>query len=167
MISPILTVCAPADDTASTTNAATKFRIMECLLRFTRAGCSPDVRSPRTCGKRAPISAARSAPYFFRPNFPVSFAFPIALALIIYPTSAKLLVSAGAPDHLSAGATFWPEQPKPLNTCSIAIGPFGRISGLTSLNWARAAPFLLAAMETSTRESGREDCNQEALRPHL
>src|SRR5260221_14710588 len=79
-------------------------------------------------------------------------------------SSAKLFVSAGAPDHLSAGETFWPEQPKPLNTCSIAIGPFGRISGLTSLNRARAA--LLAAMGPPC-ESWRQDCNQAPLRPHL
>ena len=43
-------------------------------------------------------------------------------------------VSAGAPDHASAGEMFWPEQPKPLKTCSRAIGPFGRMSGLASLN---------------------------------
>jgi hypothetical protein len=29
-----------------------------------------------------------------------------------------------------------------LNTCSIAIGPFGLMSGLVSLNAARGAPFL-------------------------
>src|SRR6266853_4466403 len=68
--------------------------------------------------------------------------------------SAKLFVSWGAPDHFNAGETFWPEQPKPLNTCSIAIGPFGRISGLTSLNRARAGPFLLAVMEPPCERAG-------------
>src|SRR5262249_25110607 len=57
-------------------------------------------------------------------------------------SSAKLFAAAGAPDHLSAGEMFPPEQPKPLNTCSIAIGPFGLITGLVSLNAARGAALL-------------------------
>src|SRR5882762_9338635 len=57
-------------------------------------------------------------------------------------SSAKLFVASGAPDHPSAGETFPPEQPKPLNTCSMAIGSFGRMSGLMSLDSVRAASFL-------------------------
>src|SRR5207245_2754572 len=189
--------------------------------------------------KAGAVPQVGTTSYFFRPNLPVSFAWPIALALIMYParealaplasspstfspyraklyrfgwspavghgapqpvppksvsmctqpkgslepsalpasflswvvpagmlmtsqchqpappvgasgsctSSARLFVASGAPDHPSAGDMFSPEQPKPLNTCSIAIGPFGRMSGLTSLNGARAAPsFFLAAM---------------------
>src|SRR5258705_11110742 len=74
-------------------------------------------------------------------------------------SSAKLFVASGAPAHPSAGEMFPPEQPKPLKTCSMAIGPFGRMSGLTSLNWARAALFFLAATRTSTRKSCGDDCS--------
>src|SRR5438046_7268260 len=71
-------------------------------------------------------------------------------------SSAKPFVASGAPDQLSAGEMFPPEQPKPLNTCSMAIGPFGRMSGLTSLNGARAAPsFFLAAMEPPSEVAER------------
>jgi len=50
-------------------------------------------------------------------------------------------VSAGAPDHLSAGETFWPEQPKPVVDLLHCDGAVGRMSGLVSLNAARAARF--------------------------
>src|SRR5437899_8746699 len=82
-------------------------------------------------------------------------------------SSARLFVASGAPDHPSAGDMFSPEQPKPLNTCSMAIGPFGRMSGLVSLNGAPAALFflaVLAAMEPpcDTGRAGRDDCIQAA-----
>src|SRR5437660_2123722 len=87
-------------------------------------------------------------------------------------SSARLFVASGAPDHPSAGDMFSPEQPKPLNTCSMAIGPFGRMSGLVSLNGAPAALFflaVLAAMEPpcDTGRAGRDDCIQAALLAHL
>src|SRR6516164_5539670 len=42
-----------------------------------------------------------------------------------YTVTAKLLVSAGAPDQLSSGERFLPLQPKLLNTNSSGIFPFG------------------------------------------
>jgi hypothetical protein len=48
--------------------------------------------------------------------------------------SAKLFVPAGAPVQASAGETFCPVQPKPLNTCSIFIVAPSATSGLDSRN---------------------------------
>src|SRR5208337_1918275 len=53
--------------------------------------------------------------------------------------TAKLFVPLGAPDLESAGETFWPVQPKLLNTCSSAIFPPGLMSGLVRV-MALAAP---------------------------
>src|SRR4051812_15105250 len=53
--------------------------------------------------------------------------------------TAKLFVSLGAPDHSSAGDTFCPLQPKPLNVCSAAIVAPGLISALIRRNVAPAA----------------------------
>src|SRR5262249_15171462 len=65
--------------------------------------------------------------------------------------SAKLFVPAGAPDHLSAGEMFLPEQPKPLNTCSSAIMAFGLMSALSSLSpCANAAPANARATATTS-----------------
>ena len=44
--------------------------------------------------------------------------------------TAKLLVSLGAPLHLSAGDLFSPEQPKPLNSNFLSIVPLALMSGL-------------------------------------
>src|ERR1700730_13561550 len=48
--------------------------------------------------------------------------------------SAKLLVPAGGLLQVSAGETLPPLQPKPLNTCRLAIVPPGEISVLASVN---------------------------------
>src|SRR5437762_8546414 len=55
-------------------------------------------------------------------------------------SSANAFVSFGAPDHRSAGETFFPLRPNPLNICSSAIVPPGLMSGLVHLNCACAAP---------------------------
>ena len=47
--------------------------------------------------------------------------------------TAKLFVPFGAPDQASEGETFWPEQPKLLNTCSSAILPPALISELVTV----------------------------------
>src|SRR6185312_16732458 len=44
--------------------------------------------------------------------------------------TAKLLVSFGAPLQFRAGEILLPVQPKPLNTCSLAIVPPSLMSGL-------------------------------------
>ena len=44
--------------------------------------------------------------------------------------TAKLLVPLGAPLQLSAGEMLPPVQPKPLNTCSLAMVPPSLMSGL-------------------------------------
>src|SRR4051812_12398653 len=49
-----------------------------------------------------------------------------------YTLTAKLLVSLGAPLHLSAGDLFSPEQPKPLNSNFLSIIAVGLRSGLSS-----------------------------------
>jgi hypothetical protein len=54
-------------------------------------------------------------------------------------SNAKLFVPSGARDQESSGEMFWPWQPKPLNTCSSWIRPFGLKSLLVSVNRARAA----------------------------
>src|SRR2546421_48845 len=43
-----------------------------------------------------------ASPYFFRPNFPVSRALPIALALIMYPAREALAPLASSPSTFSA-----------------------------------------------------------------
>src|SRR5262249_47861541 len=84
--------------------------------------------------------------------------------------SAKLFVPEGAPDHASAGETFCPEQPKPLNTCSIAMGPLGLMSGLLSLNAARGALFLRAFFAMIFSRKGHADSSPYnaalCIRPH-
>src|SRR5207247_785032 len=64
--------------------------------------------------------------------------------------SAKPFVSLDAPDHLSAGETFFPLQPNPLKTCSSAIVPPGLMSGLVNLNCAWAAQ-IVENVATSAR----------------
>src|ERR1700722_6463733 len=55
--------------------------------------------------------------------------------------TAKLLVAEGAPLQLSDGETLPPLQPKPLNTCSLAMVAPSLISALvTVMSWAHAAP---------------------------
>src|SRR5580658_1857971 len=55
--------------------------------------------------------------------------------------SAKLLVAAGAPLQLRAGERLSPLQPKPLNTCSLAMVAPSLISGLVRVRLcAQAAP---------------------------
>src|SRR6185312_6494130 len=44
--------------------------------------------------------------------------------------TAKLLVSFGAPLQFRAGEILLPVQPKPLNTCSLAMVPPSLMSGL-------------------------------------
>src|ERR1035437_7482926 len=50
-----------------------------------------------------------------------------------YTVTAKLLVSLGAPLHLSAGDLFKPEQPNPLNSKLFGTLLLAFISGLESL----------------------------------
>src|SRR5215210_38705 len=74
-----------------------------------------------------------------------------------YTVTAKLLVSLGAPLHLSAGDLFSPEQPKTLASNFLSIMPPGLMSGLSSLKWpgewsAWAAP---AAANTSVAAARR------------
>src|ERR1700716_3333648 len=47
--------------------------------------------------------------------------------------TAKLLVPLGAPLQLKAGETLPPVQPKPLNTCSLAMVAPSAISGLVKV----------------------------------
>src|ERR1700722_20794674 len=47
--------------------------------------------------------------------------------------TAKLLVAAGAPLQLSEGETLPPVQPKPLNTCSLAMVAPSLISALVTV----------------------------------
>jgi hypothetical protein len=55
--------------------------------------------------------------------------------------TAKLLVAAGAPLQLKAGERLPPLQPKPLNTCSLAMLAPSLISALVKVNPAAfAAP---------------------------
>jgi hypothetical protein len=63
--------------------------------------------------------------------------------------TAKLLVAAGAPLQLKAGERLPPVQPKPLNTCSLAILAPGLISELVKLNPAAFAPFTPSALTPS------------------
>jgi hypothetical protein len=54
---------------------------------------------------------------------------------------------------------FWPEQPKPLNTCSMAIGPLGLMSGLVSLNAARGALLRGFRGMACSGERSERDCS--------
>src|SRR5215218_9408753 len=59
-----------------------------------------------------------------------------------YTVTAKLLVSLGAPLHLSAGDLFSPLQPNTLASNFLSMVPFGLMSGLSSLKpaaWAALA----------------------------
>src|SRR5574340_922459 len=48
--------------------------------------------------------------------------------------TAKLLVPAGTSFQVSSGDTFWPLQPKPLNTCFRPTAPLAGTSVLESSN---------------------------------
>src|ERR1041385_1117241 len=62
--------------------------------------------------------------------------------------NAKLLVPAGAPLQFKAGEILPPVQPKPLNTCSLAMVPPSLISALLKVMlcaFAAVIPSALAA----------------------
>src|SRR5689334_4784744 len=56
-----------------------------------------------------------------------------------YMVTAKLLVPVGAPLQLSAGETLPPVQPKPLNTCSLAMVAPSLISALVRVRLCACA----------------------------
>jgi hypothetical protein len=47
--------------------------------------------------------------------------------------TAKLFVPLGAPSQLNGGERLSPVQPKPLNTCSLAMVPPSLMSGLVKV----------------------------------
>src|SRR6516165_4968975 len=67
-----------------------------------------------------------------------------------YMVTAKLLVPLGAPFQLNAGERLPPVQPKPLNTCSLAIVLPSLMSGLVkAMLCALAAPEPSAPMQST------------------
>src|SRR5258708_38876973 len=64
--------------------------------------------------------------------------------------TAKLLVPLGAPLQLNAGETLSPVQPKPLNTCSLAMVPPSLMSELVKVMLCAFAALEPSAVTPST-----------------
>src|ERR1700727_3051269 len=67
--------------------------------------------------------------------------------------TAKLLVAAGAPLQLKLGDTLSPVQPKPLNTCSLAMVAPSLISALVTVMLCALAEVAPARLRPSTAHS--------------
>src|SRR5438105_7956943 len=68
-----------------------------------------------------------------------------------YTVTAKLLVSFGAPLHLSAGDLFSPEQPNTLASNFLSIVELGLMSGLVSANPAACESGITLARALSSK----------------